>query len=83
MKFLAMLWVVVAGLLTTPMTSPVAAQQWPSHVVRLIVPYPAGGNVDGAARIIAIKLQEVLGQPFVVENRAGPVCARDSQTRRL
>jgi tripartite-type tricarboxylate transporter receptor subunit TctC len=71
MRFLAMLWVVVAGLLTTPMTSPVAAQQWPSHVVRLIVPYPAGGNVDGAARIIAVKLQEVLGQPFVVENKAG------------
>ena len=39
--------------------------------VKLIVPYPAGGNVDGAARIIADKLQEMLGQPFIVENKAG------------
>jgi tripartite-type tricarboxylate transporter receptor subunit TctC len=39
--------------------------------VKLIVPYPAGGNVDGAARIIADKLQTTLGQPFIVENKAG------------
>jgi tripartite-type tricarboxylate transporter receptor subunit TctC len=72
MRFLTILWVAVAGLLTTPMTvGPVAAQQWPSRAVRLVVPYPAGGNVDGAARIISNKLREVLGQPFVVENKAG------------
>jgi tripartite-type tricarboxylate transporter receptor subunit TctC len=39
--------------------------------VRLVVPYPPGGNVDSAARIISGKLQEALGQPFVVENKAG------------
>ena len=39
--------------------------------VKLIVPYPAGGNVDSAARIIADKLQEKLGQPFIIENKAG------------
>lgn len=71
MRFFAIVWVAVAGLLTTPMISPVAAQQWPARAVRLVVPYPAGGNVDGAARIIGNKLQEVLGQPFVVENKAG------------
>jgi tripartite-type tricarboxylate transporter receptor subunit TctC len=71
MRFLAMLWVVVAGLFTTPMISPLAAQQWPSRAVRLVVPYPAGGNVDGAARIIGNRLQEVLGQPFIVDNKAG------------
>jgi tripartite-type tricarboxylate transporter receptor subunit TctC len=70
MRFLAMLSVVIAGFLT-PMTSPLAAQQWPSHAVHLVVPYPAGGNVDGAARIIGNRLQEVLGQPFIVENKAG------------
>ena len=48
-----------------------AAQNWPEHSVRLVVPYPPGGNVDGAARIIANKLQEKLGQPFVIENKAG------------
>src|SRR3984885_1427229 len=72
MRFLTILWVAIAGLLTTPMiVGPVAAQKWPSRAVRLVVPYPAGGNVDGAARIISNKLQEVLGQPFVVENKAG------------
>ena len=47
------------------------AQTWPERPVKLIVPYPAGGNVDGAARIVAEKLGEKLGQPFVVENRPG------------
>ena len=39
--------------------------------MKLIVPYPPGGNVDTAARIISPGLQEVFGQPFVVENKAG------------
>lgn len=47
------------------------AQQWPSRTVKVIVPYPAGGNVDGAARIVANALQETLGQPFVIENKSG------------
>lgn len=47
------------------------AQGWPARPVKIVVPYPPGGNVDGAARIIAIELQKGLGQPFVVENRAG------------
>jgi tripartite-type tricarboxylate transporter receptor subunit TctC len=50
---------------------PVAAEQWPTRNVRLIVPYPPGGNVDSAARIVADKLQERLGYAFVVENKAG------------
>lgn len=71
MRFFAIMWVAVAGLLMTPLTGPVAAQQWPARTVRLVVPYPAGGNVDGAARIIANKLQEILGQTFIIENKAG------------
>jgi tripartite-type tricarboxylate transporter receptor subunit TctC len=57
--------------LCAPLTRPAAAQNWPERAVRLVVPYPPGGNVDGAARIIAGKLQEKLGQAFVVENKAG------------
>ena len=37
----------------------------------IVVPYPAGGSVDGVARIITQKLNESLGQHFIVENRAG------------
>jgi tripartite-type tricarboxylate transporter receptor subunit TctC len=47
------------------------AQFWPTRPVRFIVPFPAGGLVDQLARPLAARLQVVLGQPFVVENRAG------------
>jgi tripartite-type tricarboxylate transporter receptor subunit TctC len=47
------------------------AQRWPDKPIRMVVPYPPGGNVDTAARIIAPGLQEALGQPIVIENRAG------------
>ena len=48
-----------------------AAQPWPARPVRLVVPFVAGGGADVAARMIALKLQERLGQPIVVENKAG------------
>jgi len=50
---------------------PAAAQTYPSKGVSIVVPYPAGGSVDGVARIITQKLNEALGQHFIVDNRAG------------
>jgi tripartite-type tricarboxylate transporter receptor subunit TctC len=47
------------------------AQTYPTRNVGIVVPYPAGGSVDGVARIMAQKLHERLGQSFIVENRAG------------
>jgi tripartite-type tricarboxylate transporter receptor subunit TctC len=47
------------------------AQAYPSRAVRVIVPWPPGQATDIAARIVAQKLQEYLGQPFVVENKPG------------
>ncbi len=47
------------------------AANWPSKPVHLVVPYPPGGTVDLAARIVADGLEKEFGQPFVVENRPG------------
>jgi tripartite-type tricarboxylate transporter receptor subunit TctC len=47
------------------------AQVWPQKPVRIIVPYAAGGNSDGMARITAQRLTDAFGQSFVVENRLG------------
>ena len=48
-----------------------SARTWPDRPVHLIVPYPPGGSTDVLFRILADKLKEKLGQPFVVENRPG------------
>jgi tripartite-type tricarboxylate transporter receptor subunit TctC len=57
----------LTGLL--PVSAP--AQTYPSRTVSVIVPFPAGGSVDGVARILVAKLNETVGQHFIVENRAG------------
>jgi len=50
---------------------PVAAQSYPTRPVQVIVPIPPGGSNDVLMRDVAQRLQQRLGQPFVVENRAG------------
>ena len=52
-------------------TLPAAAQDWPTKTVRLIVPFGAGATPDTIARLIADKLQQKLGQNFIVENKPG------------
>jgi tripartite-type tricarboxylate transporter receptor subunit TctC len=47
------------------------AQTYPSRPVRVIVPFPAGGGVDAAGRILAQRLGESFGTPFLIENRGG------------
>lgn len=48
-----------------------AAGDWPERAVNLVVPFPAGGPVDTAARFVAKPLGEKWGQPAVIDNRAG------------
>ena len=63
--FIALLALVVAA----PMAA--EAQDWPNRAIRFIVPFPAGGSTDVAARVIGEHLSRTLGQQVVVENRSG------------
>ena len=61
-----------APLLALPMLPGVAlAQDYPTKPITLIVPFPPGGPTDVASRIIGQKIEEGLGQPIIVDNRAG------------
>jgi tripartite-type tricarboxylate transporter receptor subunit TctC len=56
-------------------TGAARADAYPDHPVRFIVPYPPGGSTDNVGRVVALKLQEALGQTFVVDNRGGAAAA--------
>jgi tripartite-type tricarboxylate transporter receptor subunit TctC len=67
----------VAGSLAATLTalalciSPAAAQDWPSRTVKIVVPFGAGSTPDIIMRMIAERLQQKLGHPFVIENKPG------------
>jgi tripartite-type tricarboxylate transporter receptor subunit TctC len=65
-----MLRYVFAALLL--LVSPLAhAQDYPTRSIKMIVPFPAGGPTDIFARAVGQKLQELLGQPVILDNRSG------------
>src|SRR5689334_18942256 len=68
----ALSFVVLAiALVCSACTPAVAASTYPDKPVRLIVPFAPGGTIDVLGRIVGEKLSARLGQPFVIDNRAG------------
>ena len=62
----------ILGLLAiVAVAQPVAADNYPSRAIRLVVGYTPGGGNDLIARIVAAKMQEKLGQPVLVDNKPG------------
>ena len=51
--------------------SVVHAQPYPNRPIKFVVPFPPGGNLDFVARSLQPKMQEVLGQPVVIDNKGG------------
>lgn len=50
---------------------PLHAEQWPSRPIQVVVPQGAGGSTDAVARLVSQNLSERVGQPVVIDNRAG------------
>lgn len=62
---------ILFGLLAILLTGQVSAQQYPIRPIRLIVPFPAGGNVDVFSRVLFRQVEAEIGTTFVIDNRGG------------
>ncbi|MFM8547654.1 MAG: Bug family tripartite tricarboxylate transporter substrate binding protein [Betaproteobacteria bacterium] len=70
-KLLAGVWLAMAALSLSAQTVSPAGSSWPNRPIRVIVPSPPGGPPDLVLRALTPRMTAVLGQPLVVENRAG------------
>ena len=61
----------IAAIGSAPLGYPTLAQAYPQRPVRIVVPYAAGGGTDVFSRLLAIQMERALGQPLIVDNRAG------------
>ena len=67
----ATIFCLLAAAMTAGTIQPAPAQQYPAKLIRIVVPFPAGGNADIFARVFAQKLGDAWKQTLVVDNRAG------------
>jgi tripartite-type tricarboxylate transporter receptor subunit TctC len=63
--------IAAAVAILTALAASAHAQSYPTHTIRLIIPFPAGGPVDVMGRLIAQSLSGSIGQPVIVDNRPG------------
>jgi tripartite-type tricarboxylate transporter receptor subunit TctC len=63
--------ILIAAALSVAASIPASAADWPTRPIHFIVPFPAGGSTDVAARVIGDYLSRKLGQQVVVENKSG------------
>ena len=68
LRWMVPLALVLAGVLPAGMAS---GQEFPSRLIKIIVPYPPGGGVDGLARPIAERLGRLWSQSVIIENKPG------------
>ncbi len=64
-------WLICVPLVLMTLGSIAVAETFPSRTVKVLVPYPPGGGVDGLARPLAERLSKIWGQPVVIENKPG------------
>jgi tripartite-type tricarboxylate transporter receptor subunit TctC len=62
---------IIATLVLAAAVAPAHAADWPSRPIHFIVPFPAGGSTDVAARVVGDHLSRTLGQSVVIENKSG------------
>jgi len=62
---------IFASFIILALITPASAQDFPNRPIKLIVPFPPGGPNDIIARVVGAKMQELLGQPVVIDNRGG------------
>jgi tripartite-type tricarboxylate transporter receptor subunit TctC len=62
---------IVGALIAVTLAGSVQAQTYPTRPIRMIAPFPAGGLADVLARLVGDEMSKTLGQPVIVENRAG------------
>ena len=67
----ALLALALLAAVLLPSSASAQATDWPIKPVKFVSPFPPGGSVDPLARLVAVKMSEVFGQQFIVENRTG------------